>query len=145
MHSRRLHHLAYAHACFNRDNRIPFGRKRDLAAEPSNADWNFDSGGEFSETNWSNGEVFVVPNGPADTATFNLPIPRFISRQNRRSTASFLPRPPLPTFITASSGFTLTISGAGIMNDSGKRTQDFVTLFGIHRNSLTADGGQCDD
>jgi Passenger-associated-transport-repeat len=86
---------------------------------PHSGDWN-------TKTNW---RPATVPNGLADTAFFDLSNTTGLSISANTevngivfdSNAGFN-----PFTITASPGFTLTISGVGITNNSGS-TQNFVT------------------
>src|SRR6266496_894958 len=86
--------------------------------DPISGDWN-------TAANWTpNG----VPNGPADTATFALSNTTnvSISADTEINGIIFTPAATNPYTITASAGLTLTISGAGITNNSGT-IQKFVT------------------
>ena len=84
---------------------------------PTSGDWN-------TASNWTPGGP---PNGPADTATFqssaisNLSL----SANTQLSGVTFGPGGGLVYTIAASPGFTLTVSGFGITNNSA-RTQNFV-------------------
>jgi autotransporter-associated beta strand protein len=89
--------------------------------DPILGDWN-------TATNWTpNG----VPNGPADIATFGLSNTTdvSISANTEVNSITFTPAATNPYTITAGFGFTLTISGVGITNNSGI-TQRFVTNGG---------------
>jgi autotransporter-associated beta strand protein len=86
--------------------------------DPISGDWN-------TADNWTpNG----VPNGPADTATFGLSHTTdvSISANTEVSGITFSSAATNPYTITANPGLTLTISGVGIVNNSGD-TQNFVT------------------
>src|SRR5215472_15789387 len=85
--------------------------------DPFNGDWNFiDLPTNLS--NWSTPGGF--PNGPTDTATFATSNIHsvFLSADTEVNGVVFNPGASAYT-ITAGSGFNLTISGAGIMNNSG--------------------------
>src|SRR6266481_9408877 len=93
----------------------------------SSAQWDLDpiSGDWNTADNWTpNG----VPNGPADVATFGLSNTSnvSISADTEVNGITFTAAATNPYTITASPGLTLTISGVGITNNSGK-TQNFVT------------------
>jgi autotransporter-associated beta strand protein len=105
--------------------------------DPISGDWN-------TAANWTADEV---PNGPADTAMFGLSKTTnvSISANTEVNGIIFTPDATNPYTITASPGLTLTISGAGITNNSGI-AQNFVTAvdssgnFGqiVFTNSATA-------
>jgi uncharacterized protein with beta-barrel porin domain len=106
----------------------------DLA--PGSGDWN-------TASNWT---PATVPNGPADTATFALSSITNLSISANTEANSIVFNSGANVFtITASPTFTLTISGAGITNNSGVG-QAFVTgvdgsgNFGtiVFSNSATA-------
>ncbi len=86
--------------------------------DPISGDWN-------TAANWT---PMGVPNGPADTATFGLSntIDVSISADTEVNGIIFTSAATNPYNITATPGLTLTISGAGITNNSGT-TQNFVT------------------
>jgi autotransporter-associated beta strand protein len=86
--------------------------------DPISGDWN-------AAANWTPDEV---PNGPADIATFGLSNTTniSISENTEVNGITFTSAATNPYIITASPGLTLTISGAGITNNSGI-TQKFVT------------------
>jgi outer membrane autotransporter protein len=88
-------------------------------------DWNlFDP--EFG-SNWTGN---VVPNGPSDTATFAVSRITSVFLSDDTEVNGIVFNAGASAFtITASSGFTLTISGVGITNNSGI-TQNFVTSSG---------------
>src|SRR4029453_6331071 len=93
--------------------------------DPMSGDWN-------TAANWTpNG----FPNGPADTATFGLSHTSdvSISANTEVSAITFTSAATNPYNITASPGLTLTISGVGIVNNSGT-TQNFVTAVGAANN-----------
>jgi outer membrane autotransporter protein len=109
-----------------------------------NGDWNFV---EIStgETNWTGN---VVPNGPADTATFESSNTTAVSLSANTEVNGIVFNPGASAFtITVNpvslspTTLTLTISGAGITNNSGI-TQNFVTAGGlgaiVFTNSATA-------
>jgi len=85
---------------------------------PGSGDWN-------TAANWT---PTTVPNGSADTATFGLSNTTDVSLSANMQVNSitFTPAATSSYTITANPGFTLTISGAGITNNSGT-TQNFVT------------------
>src|SRR5947199_359235 len=104
---------------------------------PTSGDWN-------TATNWT---PATVPNGLADTATFALSNTTTISVSANTTVDGITFAPGASGFtITASSSFfpILTLSGAGVTNDSG-RIQNFVTPAGrsdfaqiLFSNSATA-------
>jgi autotransporter-associated beta strand protein len=104
---------------------------------PGSGDWN-------TAANWT---PMGVPNGPADIATFGLSHTTdvSISANTEVNSIIFTTAATNPYAITASPGFTLTISGAGIINNSGL-TQNFVTAVNgtfyvghiVFTNSATA-------
>jgi autotransporter-associated beta strand protein len=85
---------------------------------PASGDWN-------TATNWT---PTTVPNGPADIATFAFSniTNVSISANTEVSGLTFSETATNPYNITASPELTLTISGAGITNNSGM-THNFVT------------------
>jgi len=91
-----------------------------------NAQWDLDpiSGDWNTAANWT---PLGVPNGPTDTATFALSNTTniSISANTEVNGITFTSAATNPYTITANSGLTLTISGAGITNNSGT-TQNFV-------------------
>jgi autotransporter-associated beta strand protein len=94
------------------------------------AQWNLDpiSGDWNTADNWTpNG----VPNGPADIATFGLSNTTdvSISANTEVNSLIFTQAATNPYTISASANITLTISGAGIINNSGM-AQNFVTNGG---------------
>jgi autotransporter-associated beta strand protein len=110
--------------------------------DPISGDWN-------TADNWTpNG----VPNGPADIATFGLSHTTDVSISANTEVDSivFTSAATNPYTITASSGLKLTISGAGIINNSGI-AQNFVAAAGptsginsirlTFKNSATAGSG----
>jgi hypothetical protein len=97
------------------------------AAYADSAQWDLDpiSGDWNTAANWTpNG----VPNSPADIATFGLSHTTdvSISADTEVNGITFTSAATNPYGITASPGLTLTISGLGILNNSGI-TQNFVT------------------
>ena len=78
---------------------------------PRSGDWN-------TKTNWT---PVTVPNGPADTATFGLSNTTAISisANTELNGITFTAAATNPYTITANPTFTLTLSGAGIVNNSG--------------------------
>jgi hypothetical protein len=86
--------------------------------DPISGDWN-------TADNWT---PVGVPNGSADTATFGLSNTTdvSISENTEVNGIVFSAAATNPYTITASPGLTLTISGTGIVNNSGI-TQNFVT------------------
>src|SRR5262249_51563021 len=95
--------------------------------DPISGDWN-------TAANWTPDSV---PNGPADVATFGLSNTTdvSISADTEVNAIIFTSAATNPYTITAGSGLTLTISGAGITNSSGI-TQNFVTAGGPHSSDL---------
>src|SRR5262249_20106940 len=85
---------------------------------PTSGDWN-------TAANWT---PMTVPNGPGDVATFGLSntIGVAISEDTEVDGITFPSAATNPYFISTSPGLTLTISGVGIVNNSGV-TQNFVT------------------
>jgi autotransporter-associated beta strand protein len=107
---------------------------------PHSGDWN-------TKTNW---RPATVPDGSSDTARFALSNTTnvSISANTEVNGITFTAAATNPYTITASPGFTLTISGVGITNNSGT-TQSLVTVadtFGnnpgtiVFSNSATAAG-----
>jgi autotransporter-associated beta strand protein len=96
--------------------------------DPVSGDWN-------TPANWT---PVGVPNGPADIATFGLSNTTgvSISAHTEVNGITFTPAATNPCTITANPGLTLTISGAGITNNSGI-TQNFVTAIDAFGNSGT--------
>jgi hypothetical protein len=97
------------------------------AAYADSAQWNLSpiSGDWNTAANWTpNG----VPNGPADIATFGLSNTTDVSTSANTEVNSiiFTPAATNPYTITAGRDVTLTISRAGIINNSGI-AQNFVT------------------
>lgn len=107
-------------------------------SSPSTGDWN-------TAANWS---PATVPNGSADTATFDVSNVTSVSTSANTEVNSIVFTSGASAFtITASPGFTLTISGAGITNNSGT-TQNFTAPLGpsgtgsiVFSNSATAGSG----
>jgi hypothetical protein len=87
--------------------------------DPISGDWN-------TADNWT---PMGVPNGPTDFAIFGLSNTTdvSISTNTEVNGVIFTPAATNPYNITASPGLTLTISGVGIVNISG-RTQAFLTV-----------------
>jgi len=87
---------------------------------PTSTDWN-------TATNWT---PTTVPNGPSDTATFDLSNTTnlSISADSEVTAITFSPVSPGYT-IAVNPSFTLTVSGVGIFNQSAI-TQQFVTNGG---------------
>jgi len=83
---------------------------------PTSADWN-------TAANWT---PATVPNGPADTATFDISNTPSVSFSADTEVNSIVFNASASPFTTTANGV-LTISGVGITNDSGI-TQNFVTL-----------------
>jgi autotransporter-associated beta strand protein len=86
---------------------------------PGSGDWN-------TAANWT---PATVPNGAADTATFALSKTTHvsISANTKVNGITFTPAATNSYTITASPGFTLTVSGSGITNNSGI-AQNFRTI-----------------
>jgi autotransporter-associated beta strand protein len=80
--------------------------------DPISGDWN-------TAANWT---PMGVPNGPADIATFGLSNTTdvSISADTEVDSIIFTPAATSPYTITAGLGLTLTISGVGITNNSGR-------------------------
>jgi hypothetical protein len=91
------------------------------------AQWNLDpiSGDWNTAANWTPNDV---PNGPADVATFGLSNTTNVSISTNTEVNSlvFTSGAANPYTITSRSNLTLTISGAGIINNSGI-AQHFLT------------------
>ena len=88
-------------------------------AIPTTGDWN-------TPVNWANN---TVPNGSADIATFDKTTIPSVSLSQNTQVDSVVFNPGAganPYTITAAPGTTLTISGAGVVNNSGV-AQNFVT------------------
>ena len=98
------------------------------AAYAISAQWDLDpiSGDWNTAANWTPNRV---PNGPSNIARFGLSNTSdvSISANTEVNSIVFTPAATNPYTITASPGLRLTISGLGIVNNSG-RTQNFVTL-----------------
>jgi len=92
-----------------------------------NAQWDLDpiSGDWNTAANWT---PTGIPNGPADIATFGLSHTTdvSISANTEVSGITFTSAATNPYLITVSSGLTLTLSGAGIMNNSGITQRFFI-------------------
>ena len=87
---------------------------------PTNGDWN-------TAANWTPN---TVPNGPADTATFATSQTTIITPTESTEVNSIAFNPGASAFtITSGLGAPLTISGEGIVNNSGV-TQSFVSPAG---------------
>jgi len=86
--------------------------------DPISRNWN-------TAANWT---PMGIPNGAADTATFGLSNTTnvSISADTEVNAITFTSAATNPYTITARPGLTLTISGVGIVNNSGT-TQNFVT------------------
>ena len=92
---------------------IIYGSSAQWDLDPISGDWN-------TADNWTpNG----VPNGPADIATFGLSnmINVSISEDTEVNSIIFTPAATNRYFIAVNAGSTLTVSGVGIMNNSGGR------------------------
>jgi hypothetical protein len=90
---------------------VTYGISAQWDLDPISGDWN-------TATNWTpNG----VPNGPGDIATFGLSNTTdvSISTDTEVNGIKFTAAAKNPYHITVSSGLTLTISGSGIVNNSG--------------------------
>jgi len=85
---------------------------------PTSGDWN-------TAVNWT---PATVPNGTADTATFDLSNTTniSISANTNVNGIAFTPAATNPYFISASPGLTLTVNGTGITNNSAT-TQSLLT------------------
>src|SRR5207245_9178359 len=89
---------------------------------PGSGDWN-------TATNWTAGGP---PNGPTDTATFTLSNTTGVSLSANTEVNGIVFNAGASAFtITAGPTLTLTVSGAGITNNSGV-TQNFVTATDIN-------------
>jgi hypothetical protein len=92
-----------------------------IVAHASSATWDLNPGsGDWNTAaNWT---PVGVPNGPADIATFGLSNTTdvSISANTEVNEIVFTAAATNPYTITASPGLTLTISGAGITNNSGR-------------------------
>jgi hypothetical protein len=80
--------------------------------DPISGDWN-------TAANWT---PDAVPNGPADTATFGLSNTTdvFLSANTEVDSITFTAAATNPYVITVNPGVTLTLSGTGITNNSGR-------------------------
>jgi autotransporter-associated beta strand protein len=87
--------------------------------DPISGDWN-------TAANWT---PDGVPNGPADIATFGLSNTTdvSISANTEVNSIIFTPAATNPYTITANPGLTLTLSGAGVINNSGTTQHFFVS------------------
>jgi len=83
---------------------------------PTSGDWN-------TAANWT---PATVPNGPADAATFGVSNTTVISMVGAQVDGITFAPSASSFAITASPGFIVTISGAGLLNNSGI-AQNFVT------------------
>jgi hypothetical protein len=105
-----------------------FAESASWLEDPFSGDWNFV--GIKGETNWTGN---VVPNRPADTATFASSNIRdvFLSANTEVNGILFNAGADAFTITSgnAGNGFMLKISGTGIMNNSGT-TQNFATSSG---------------
>ena len=93
--------------------------------QADSATWNLNpTGGDWNTTaNWTPN---TVPNGPDDVATFDVSNQSSVSLSAITEVESILFQPDASAFtITVSSNLELTVSGAGIQNDSGS-TQTFI-------------------
>jgi len=103
-------------------------------ANPVDNDWN-------NPANWT---PATVPNGPNDTATFGVSSTTEVSITAPIEVNSIVFSPGASAFtitLPASGSIVLTISGAGITNDSGG-TQNFVTYghdISFHNNASADD------
>ncbi len=107
---------------------------------PGSGDWN-------TATNWT---PMTVPNGTGDTATFDFSNTTGVSLSTNTEVngITFTAAATNPYAITAVPNLTLTLSGAGITNNSGI-TQNFVTAVNgagnvgliLFKNSATAGSG----
>ncbi len=95
---------------------------------PGSGDWN-------TATNWT---PAIVPNGTADTATFGSSNTTSvsISANTEVNGITFTAAATSPYTITARSGVLVSLSGAGITNNSGT-TQNFVAAPSGSGNALT--------
>jgi uncharacterized protein (DUF2141 family) len=109
--------------------------------DPISGDWN-------TAANWT---PMGIPNGPADIATFGLSHTTdvSISANTEVNSIIFTPAATNSYTITASAGLKLTISGVGIVNNSGI-AQNFVAASSpgfanalrlVFKNSATAGSG----
>lgn len=90
------------------------------ATSPASSDWN-------TPTNWS---PATVPNGTADTASFALSNTTAVSLSASSQAAAIVFNAGASAYtLTAPAGLTLTLSGAGITNNSGI-TQEIVVDAG---------------
>ena len=117
-----------------------------IVAHAGSATWDLNPGSGTWNTaaNWT---PMIVPNGPADIATFALSNTTnvSISANTEVNAITFTPAATNPYTITASATWTLRITGTGITNNSG-RTQHFITPVGangefgliVFSNSATA-------
>src|SRR6266481_3617271 len=97
----------------------------------SSAQWDLDpiSGDWNTAENWTpNG----IPNGPADIATFGLSNTSdvSISEDTEVNSIIFTPAATNRYFIAVNAGSTLTVSGVGIMNNSGGDPFDKIFFTG---------------
>ena len=102
---------------------IIYGSSAQWDLDPISGDWN-------TAENWTpNG----VPNGPADIATFGLSNTTdvSISEDTEVNSIIFTPAATNPYFITVNAGLTLTVSGVGIMNNSGVDHFDKIFITGL--------------
>jgi uncharacterized protein with beta-barrel porin domain len=105
------------------------------SARAGSADWITPTTGDWNTAgNWT---PATVPNGPADVATFSLSAITgvSISANTQVNGIVFDATATSPYTITIPATFTMTISGAGITNNSGV-VQNFVTANGVGFGTL---------
>jgi hypothetical protein len=102
---------------------LTYGSSAQWDLDPMSGDWN-------TADNWTpNG----VPNGPADTATFGLSNTTdvSISEDTEVNSIIFTPAATNPYSISVNAGSTLTVSGVGILNNSGGDPFDKIFFTGL--------------
>jgi len=101
-----------------------FAGSASWSLKPASSDWN-------TAANWTPG---TVPNGPADVATFDSSSVTSLSISASVEVDSIVFDPGADAFIIGSNArVTLTISGAGVMNNSG-----VLQHFANHKNKMVA-------
>jgi len=102
---------------------LTYATSAEWDLDPISGDWN-------TAENWTpNG----VPNGPADIATFGLSDRSdvSISEDTEVNSIIFTPAATNRYFIAVNAGSTLTVSGVGIMNNSGGDPFDKIFFTGL--------------
>jgi autotransporter-associated beta strand protein len=114
-----------------------------ISAHAGSATWNLNptSGDWNTATNWT---PATVPNGPSDVATFGVSNLTGISLSNPVEADSIVFNPGASAFTINDNRFPTTISGQGIVNNSGV-TQNFVLSGGLGDVLTFSDGATAGD